>query len=162
MTTRHALLHSTSKPSSSRVGPVSGKTHACMTAMQICRVFLRKRPEQVSISLPKSGPAVNIVRVGGALYGPQSSVNQTVVLGVSADPEPMDATVHAQAQCSMMQADSRTSKLSAANRLELDRGMTRVSFQKFEVLIRKSAHLQGQRCIATPKPCRGGMDHNLR
>jgi alanine racemase len=141
---------------------MQGKPHRCMTAMQICRVPLRKRPEQVSISPPKSGPAVNLVRVGGALYGPQSSVNQTVVLGVSADPEPMDATIHAQAQCSMMQADSRTSKLSAANRLELDRGMTRVPFQKFEVLIRKSAHLQGQRCIATPKPCRGGMDHNLR
>lgn len=93
-----------------------------MTAMQICRVFLRKRPEQVL----------------------------------------MDATIHAQAQCSMMQADSRTSKLSAAKRLELERGMTRVPFQKFEVFIRKSAHLQGQRCMAAPKPCRGGMDHNLR
>jgi hypothetical protein len=141
---------------------VQGKTHACMTAMQICRVFLRKRPEQVSLSPPKSGPAVYLVRVGGALYGPQSSVNQTVVLGVGADPEPMDATVHAQAQCSMVQADSRTSKLSAANRLELERGMTRVPFQKFEVLVRKSAQLQGQRCMAAPKPCRGGMDHNLR
>ena len=81
---------------------------------------MKQRPEQVTISPPKSGSEVDLVGVGGALYGPPSSANQTVVLCVSADPEPVDATVHGQAQGSMVQADSGTAKLSAANRLELE------------------------------------------
>ncbi len=81
---------------------------------------MKQRPEQVSISPPKSGSAVDLAGVGDALYGPASSVNQTIVLRVSADPEPMDATFHGQAQDSMVQAHSGTSKLSAADRLELE------------------------------------------
>jgi hypothetical protein len=91
-----------------------------MTAMRICRGMLESTAWRGLDHPAEAGSAVDLVRVGGALNGPPSSVHQTVVVGVRADPEPVDATIHAQAQGSMMQADSRTSKLSAADRLELE------------------------------------------
>ena len=61
-----------------------------------------------------------------------------------------------------MQTDPRASKLSATDRLELERGMTRILLQELEVLVRQYTHLDGQRLMAAPEPCRRGVVHGLR
>jgi hypothetical protein len=79
-------------------------------------------------------------------------IDESVVLGVRAKPEPMDATFSRKAQGSIVQANPGAVQFASAEQLELKGRMTWIALQEREVLVSESLDLRRQRLIATPEP----------
>jgi hypothetical protein len=78
-----------------------------------------------------------------------ASADQPVVLSVGANPEPEVALIHLDGQRTMAQTDAHRPVTS--DLLELQRRMTRITFQKFIIGIGKLANRRRQRLVGDPE-----------
>ena len=76
---------------------------------------------------------------------------QLVILGVIANPEPLNSISDWNAKRSVVNADSDTAVLAVTHRLEMQRSMRRVMTEKSIVPARKLLYVNGQGVEATPK-----------
>ncbi len=67
--------------------------------------------------------------------------DETVVLGMRTDPEPMDAITAWQPESAVVESYSGAVHLAAAKQLELDRRVGRVRLEQLEVLVSERAYL---------------------
>ena len=88
--------------------------------------------------------------------------NKTVVLGVRADPKPMNPVAAWYAERPEMQTDSGAVELATAKLLEVQGRMTCVLLEEFEIFVCKNTNLFRQSVIAAPKPCRRRVIHSCR
>jgi hypothetical protein len=68
-------------------------------------------------------------------------VDEAIVLGVCADPEPVDAGFAGQAKCPVVQPHFCAVQLAAAQQLELQGRVRWVPLEELEVLVRQRSHL---------------------
>ena len=64
----------------------------------------------------------------------------------------MHAASHRQPECTVVQTDSDAMKSTISNDVEMQRRVTRISLELYEVSARDALYLRGQRVKALPKP----------
>ena len=78
-------------------------------------------------------------------------VDEAVVLGMRADPEPVHARFTRQAKRPVVQPDSGAVHLAATEKLKLQGRMRWIVLEQLEVLVCKRADFCWQRVVATPE-----------
>ena len=126
----------------------------------------QRRVQRTTLAAPRETQNVEAVTRRAPLAAVRSivglCVDKTVVLTVGADPEPVDAILARQAESTIMNADSGTVELTAAEKLELQGRVRRVAFQQLEVLVGECPNLRRKRVEATPEPRRRRAVHRAR
>jgi hypothetical protein len=84
--------------------------------------------------------------------------DETVILGVVADPEPQDPALDINTEGAMTKAYSARPK--AAHTLEMERGVMRVSLEKLILLIGQALNTWAQASVTGPKLGRGKVPQN--
>ena len=75
--------------------------------------------------------------------------NELIVLGTSADPDPVDAACFVNAQCSIVVAN--TDRPEFANSLEVQRWMARIALEQLVILVCKFTDVFRQDLIQRPE-----------
>jgi len=88
-------------------------------------------------------------------FGDLLPLDQMIVIGVGADPEPNEVVSILDRQRSVVQPDSN--RPERPDSLEVERSVLRIRFEEFETAVGRLAHQHGQASIAAPKPRAGDV-----
>lgn len=86
--------------------------------------------------------------------------DELVVLTVRANPEPMDAALHGQAESAVVKADADADELT--DRLEMERRMGWLGAQQGVIPPRERLYIRGQRLVALLEPLRRCVPQSSR
>lgn len=70
-------------------------------------------------------------------------VDEAVVLCMSADPEPVNASLSWEPKCTVVQTNPRAVQLATTQQFELQRGVAWIRLEKNEVLVCKRPYFSG-------------------
>lgn len=78
--------------------------------------------------------------------------DELVILTMRADPKPMYAAWHGDAECAVVETDSDAMKSTICNSLEMQRWMTWIGLKLREISVRYGLNFNWQCIEAVPKP----------
>ena len=85
---------------------------------------------------------------------------QPIVVGMGADPEPQHAIGHVDGQRAIMRPHSYRVKTTCA--FEMERRMSRIGFEDFELLVGQDTNPLWQRIVASPEGRCGMVNQSFR
>ncbi|MBI4984781.1 MAG: hypothetical protein HZC24_05415 [Rhodocyclales bacterium] len=74
-----------------------------------------------------------------------------IVVGMAADPKPLDAFLYRDTQCAVMDSDAHAAEAAAKNRFELQGGVSGIAFQQLVAALGELSNFRRERVETMPK-----------